>query len=220
MDNIITYRIDSRELQSLCTSDPKLAFLIRHFGDLTYYLHKDMFSFFVETIVGQMLSSKAAEAIKGRLYNLCGGEISVSGVLELDGNALKEIGLSKFKSDYISNLAKIAESTPNFFSRLMSLSDNDAILSLTMIRGIGPWSAKMCLIFALGRLNILPYEDSAFMQAYKWLYDTNDSNPASIQKTCAIWSPYASLASRYLYKALDEGLTKDANITAKLRDNN
>jgi DNA-3-methyladenine glycosylase II len=74
----------------------------------------------------------------------------------------------------------------------------------------------MYLIFVLNRLDVLPFEDGAFLQAYKWLYATDDVKPRHITERCALWKPYSSLAARYLYHALDYGLTKDVDLTAKL----
>ena len=64
-------------------------------------------------------------------------------------------------------------------------------------------------MFVLNRLNILPTNDAAFIQSYKWLYKTNDISENSIRKKCNKWHPYSSIASRYLYQALDTGLTKE-----------
>nr|DAO73628.1 MAG TPA: 3-methyladenine DNA glycosylase [Caudoviricetes sp.] len=66
----------------------------------------------------------------------------------------------------------------------------------------------MYLIFCLNRQDILPYEDVAFLQGYRWAYKTDDCSPSSIQKRCKKWKPYSSIASRYMYRALDTGLTK------------
>jgi DNA-3-methyladenine glycosylase II len=216
-DRAIIYRVDSPEIRALCEADSRLALLIRQYGDLSYRLHTDTFTFFAETIVGQMLSSKAADAIAARLYSLCGGELSVNAVLKQDVAALKGIGLSVFKTEYIFMVAELMKNDPGFFSALPDMPDSEVISRLTSLRGIGPWSAKMYLIFALGRLNVLPYEDGAFLQVYKWLYDTNDLKPSAIKKVCAPWSPYASLAARYLYRALDEGLTQAAALAVNLR---
>jgi DNA-3-methyladenine glycosylase II len=76
----------------------------------------------------------------------------------------------------------------------------------------------MYLIFVLNRLDVLPYEDGAFLQTYKWLYGTDDIRHSSIKEKCAPWTPYASLAARYLYRALDGGLMQDAELNAKLRE--
>lgn len=78
------------------------------------------------------------------------------------------------------------------------------------LHGIGKWTAKMYLIFVLDRQEILPYEDIAFLQSYEWLYKTKDRSKKSIEKKCKKWKPYSSIASRYLYKALDTGLTKES----------
>ena len=80
---------------------------------------------------------------------------------------------------------------------------------LQKIKGIGKWSSKMYLIFVLGKNDILPYEDMAFIQAYSWLYNTNKTDKKSIINKCKKWGKYSSVASRYLYKALDLGYTKN-----------
>ena len=66
----------------------------------------------------------------------------------------------------------------------------------------------MYLIFVLDRQDILPTNDAAFLQAYQWLYKTTDIRENEIKKKCKKWKPYSSIASRYLYRALDSGLTK------------
>jgi DNA-3-methyladenine glycosylase II len=94
------------------------------------------------------------------------------------------------------------------FKDLEALDDIDVIKILTSLPGIGNWSAKMYLIFVLNRMNVLPFEDGAFLQSYKWLYNTSDIDISSIQKKCKKWSPYSSLAARYLYRFLDDGFTQ------------
>ena len=68
--------------------------------------------------------------------------------------------------------------------------------------------AKMYLIFTLNRMDVLPYEDVAFLQTYAWLYNKKYLQPAAIIKRCKKWKPYSSIAARYFYYALDMGLTK------------
>lgn len=164
-----------------------------------------------------MLSSKAADAISNRLYALCARDLSIDNVLKLDVTTLKGIGLSVYKAQYIMTVAEFTKNNPSFFDELCNLPDEEVIARLTQIRGIGPWSAKMYLIFCLNRLDVLPYEDGAFLQAYRWLYGADELKPTAIKTTCASWAPYASLAARYLYRALDEGITQDVAFTEKLR---
>lgn len=212
----INYKITSPEIRSLCEADKRLSLMIARYGDLTYTLNEGEFAFIVETIIGQMLSNKAADAIAARLYSLCNDKLSVSVINDLEQRAIKEIGLSDQKASYIKGLATLIEKHPDFFNELNEMDDEDVIKRLTSIRGIGTWSAKMYLIFVLNRLDILPFEDGAFLQAYKWLYKTDDLKSSSIIAKCAPWKPYSSLAVRYLYRALDNGLIRDADLAARL----
>jgi len=170
----ITFTLSCPEIQALCFSDSDLSKVIKRCGDLTYSLHTDAFSFLIETIVGQMLSNRAADAITRRLYSLCGGNVSIKSIMNLDHSSIKGIGLSAQKTEYIKSFGNFVYEHPNYFEELNELADADVINRLTRLRGIGPWSAKMYLIFVLNRLNILPYEDGAFLQAYKWLYNTEN----------------------------------------------
>ena len=67
----------------------------------------------------------------------------------------------------------------------------------------------MFLIFVLDRPDVLPFEDGAFLQTYRWLYKTDEVSPESIKKKCKKWRPYSSYTARYMYRALDTGLTKE-----------
>jgi DNA-3-methyladenine glycosylase II len=67
----------------------------------------------------------------------------------------------------------------------------------------------MYLIFVLNRPDVLPVEDTAFLQGYGWAYKTNDYATAAIFAKCKKWKPYSSIAARFLYRALDNGLTKE-----------
>ena len=103
------------------------------------------------------------------------------------------------------NLTNVLESG----SLSIEMSDTEVIHEMTKIRGIGTWTAKMYLMFVLNRPDILPVEDGAFLQGYRWAYKTDDYKPASIAKKCKKRKPYSSIAARYLYRALDMGLTKE-----------
>ena len=110
---------------------------------------------------------------------------------------------------YIQNVTKAVLSGNLDFSELEQLSDAEVMKKLTSIQGIGNWTAKMYLLFVLNRPNVLPYEDGAFLQSYRWMYKTTECSPIAVKNKCKKWSPYSSIASRYLYRALDQGLTKE-----------
>ena len=215
---LIVFTLDSPEVKALCSSDERLSVIIRRCGTLTYKLHTDDFTFMVETVIRQLLSNRAANSIVSRLYSLCNGRISVESILGLDKETLRGIGLSNRKTDYILRLAETVHGDPELFLRLKEMPDREVIRKLMSLYGIGPWSAKMYLIFVLDRQDVLPYEDGAFIQVYKWMYETEDIETEAIERQCAPWRPYTSLAARYLYRVLDEGLLRNADILKELNN--
>lgn len=203
--------VSKEVLEHLKSADSRLGKVIEEIGDLqinTYNPSSDEFSFLVREIIGQMISSGVKKVIWQRLKDLCDNEVSPGTLTNLTIERLRSIGLSNAKSRYILNLAKLVSDKTIDFDYINSLDDEDAIKELTKIKGIGKWTSKMYLLFFLLREDILPYEDGAFLQAYKWLYNTKKVDPESISRRCKKWKPYQSIGARYLYQALDRGLTK------------
>ena len=188
--------------------DNRLSVVIDLIGDIECHIHTDGYAFIVEEIVGQMLSNKVADVITERLYNLCGGTISVESVSSLAVEDLRGIGLSKAKSEYILCFNNAIKNGELDLSALEGLPDEEVMRQMMKVRGIGSWTSKMYLLFVLRRENVIPYEDGAFMAAYKWMYNTKKLSPEDVKKRCKRWSPYISTGARYLYRALDAGLTK------------
>ena len=196
-------------VQHLMKNDKRLARVICMVGDIEYVVHTDCFSRLIRSIVNQMLSNKVACVLYGRLRELCGGEITQESILKLDKEQLRKAGLSYSKAEFILGVAKAAAENKIRFEKLPHMTDEEVINELTKLKGVGTWSAKMYLIFTLNRSDVLPYEDGAFLQSYSWLYKTKDLEPESIVKRCKKWKPYSSIAARYLYYALDMGMTKE-----------
>ena len=195
-------------VQYLCRKDKRLSKLIDRVGAIEYREQPDCFARLVYSVINQMLSNKAAYVIGGRVSELCGGSVNPENLLKLDREQLRRAGLSYTKADNILCIAKAAADGSLNFSRFHNMTDEEVIKELTRLRGIGTWSAKMYLIFTLNRMDILPFEDVAFLQTYVWLYKTDNLQPAAIIKKCEKWRPYRSIAARYFYYALDTGLTK------------
>jgi len=182
--------------------------LIEMVGPITYEKHHDPYPFLIHEIIEQMLSAKVGNIIFSRLNELCHGNITVAAIDAISDEDIKSIGTSNQKSSYIRGITNMILDGSLDFNELNEMSNAEIIKTLTSIRGIGNWTAKMYLIFVLDRQDILPIEDVAFLQSYKWLYKTDDITRSSITNKCKKWSPYSSIASRYLYRALDMGLTK------------
>ena len=208
MRNIYVLNKLCPEVQYLCKKDKRLEKLIDMVGEIEYRVQPDYFARLVYSIINQMLSNKAAHVIGCRVADFCGGTISPDSLLKLNREKLRSAGLSYAKADNILGIAKAATDGILDFSSFPNMTDEEVIRNLTHLRGIGVWSAKMFLIFTLNRMDVLPYEDVAFLQTYAWLYKTDDLRPATINKRCKKWKPYSSIAARYFYYALDMGLTK------------
>ncbi len=206
MSEVILLSDSTQSIRYLMQRDKRISKVINMVGPISYKPHEDSYRFLVDTIIGQMLSNKVADVMSGRLSTLCNGNVSPDGVSSLSDEAIRSVGIAWSKVSFIRNLTSMVQNGQLDFSLLVALDDNSVMRTLTSIHGIGTWSAKMYLIFVLNRENILPFEDGAFLQGYRWAYNTDDLSVTAIKRKCAKWSPYSSIAARYLYKALDMGL--------------
>lgn len=200
---------NSPAIRYLCQRDKHLAKVIRMVGPLDYQLATNGYADLAIEIVGQMLSNKVAAILIKRLEALCQPEITPTTITALTDDQIRSIGLSHAKVGYIRNLTASVNAGTISFDHHVAMSDQAIIQELTQVKGIGNWSAKMYLIFSLDRPDVLPYEDLAFLQAYGWIYKTDNYSARSVQKKCRKWRPYCSIAARYLYRALDNGLTNE-----------
>ena len=209
MDNIKRLTITTQSVEYLMKKDKRFSKVVNMVGDITYKPYEDSYSFLVSQIIGQMLSAKVGEVIYGRLLSLCDNKITPQVIDSLSDEEIKGIGTANSKVKFIRELTSAVIDGRLDFKLIETMNDEEALKYLTNIYGIGKWSAKMYLIFVLDRQDILPYEDVAFLQAYKWLYKTSDVSSKSIIDKCKKWKPYSSIAARYMYKALDMGFTKN-----------
>ena len=200
---------DDEEIQYLRNCDKRLARVINSIGDIECSIHDNGYEFIIFQIIGQMLSNKVADVLVNRLLEKCNNEITPHKIINMGVQELRNIGVSNAKAEYILNFSQMVNSKEIDLVELENLNDRDVIVKLTQIRGIGTWTAKMYLLFVLRREDILPHEDGAFLQSFKWLYKLEEYNKQSIEKKCKKWKPYSSYAARYLYRALDMGLTKN-----------
>ena len=206
----MTISMETGSIKHLVKNDVKFPVLFNLIGEISYNLTSDYYRFIIETIIGQMLSNKVADIITLRLKKLCdSGKIDVNSINALNFNDLLSIGISRKKAQCIIDFTKYYKNN-NFNKRcLYKLSDDEIIKEITSIKGLGIWSAKMFLLFVLGRENILPHEDTAYLQAFLWYNEmTSLPSKSEIIQISNKWTPYNSIVARYLYKALDNGFTK------------
>lgn len=167
--------------------------------DITPQRPSEYFSSLCREIVAQQLGSGAVHAILGRFHNLFPQKkAKPSYIVAIQARELRKSGMSWAKARYIKDLAQKVTTREVVLSKLSSLSDKEAIIELTKIKGVGPWTAEMFLMFSLGREDVFSFGDLGLRKAMERLYGKRKPEPI-----VARWSPYRSWASRILWKSVD-----------------
>jgi DNA-3-methyladenine glycosylase II len=181
--------------------DPALGPLVEAHGELAVGTADDAFRRLVVAIVNQQLSVSSAAAIRERLFDAV--EITPDGILAAEASALRDAGLSASKVEYVRNVARAFRQRDLTPAGLSDASDEEAIASLTGIRGVGTWTAKMYLIFVLGRPDVFPVEDLGIRTAMAEVYGFEADDRAGMRDHAERWQPYRSYATRYLWRAVE-----------------
>jgi DNA-3-methyladenine glycosylase II len=193
----------------LRAADPVMNALITRVGPFALQLTptRSLFEALLRSIVYQQLHGKAAATIHGRVLaelKRHGGP-TPEAVARSSDEALRAAGLSRGKLLAVRDLAAkcLAETVPSL-ATARKLSDEELITRLTEVRGIGPWTVHMLLLFHLGRPDVMPTGDFAIRLAFKQLYrKRGDPSPEAIIRHARCWLPYRSVASWYLWRHLD-----------------
>jgi 3-methyladenine DNA glycosylase/8-oxoguanine DNA glycosylase len=166
-----------------------------------------LFEAMLRSIIYQQLHGKAAAAIHGRVVAELGrhGGVTAEALLLAPEAALRGAGLSANKLLAVRALAqKCREGVVPTLKAAHKMDDAELVARLTEVRGIGPWTVHMLLIFYLGRPDVLPTADFSIRAAFKRLYrKRKDPTPAVMIKHARCWQPYRSVASWYLWRSLD-----------------
>lgn len=197
----------ARARRLLLRRDPILAALIRKHGPcgLAAAQRADHFSALVRAIVGQQLSTKAAATIHRRVLALVDdGPATPDSIATLTDTQLRSAGLSRQKTAYLRDLcARVGDRTVRL-DALERMTDDDVIVELTKVKGVGRWTAEMFLMFRLHRPDVLPVDDLGIVNAVKNVYRLRKKPTADrIMRIGEAWRPYRSVASWYLWRSLD-----------------
>lgn len=196
-------------VDTLNLSCPYMAGLIRVKGPFSLQLKSDtdLFTSLAGSIVYQQLSGKAAATIYDRFEALFENNIPVASVaVDLSVQTLRSVGLSNNKALSIIDLAEHSCSggLPN--ARKMASLDDDAVINnLCRVRGIGPWTAQMFLMFSLGRPDVMPATDLGIQKGVQLTYKLPElPKPDLVLETTYHLAPYRSVASWYFWRAVDD----------------
>ena len=185
--------------------DPVMKRLIKEHGPCRIHaVNGSLFHHLASAIIAQQLSVKAADTIQSRVMKLTSNPLTPKHWLSADPEALRAAGLSKSKAAYIRNLAEAVDQNRISKRRLYAMGDDEAMLALTALKGIGPWTAEMYLIFGLQRLDVLSLGDAGLQRAARRLYNHGKPKDGLLETVSETWRPYRSVASWYLWQSLGE----------------
>ena len=154
-------------------------------------------------IVEQQVSVPSAQAILKRI-NATVDSRDPQAVLRLGAEGLAALGLSRPKARYVCDIAALECAGTLHLGALAAQSDADAQAALTALRGVGPWTASIYLLFCEGRVDIWPPRDVALKAAYNTAAQhasaaTPEMDQASLDELADDWAPYRGLAAHILW---------------------
>ena len=200
----------AKAVAHLEAADPALAAIIEAVGPFRMELKvsRSLFGALAEAIVYQQLSNKAAATIYGRveaLYPRATAGFTPRHILATADERLRGCGLSRAKVLAVKDLAgRVAGGELPTLDEAHGLKDAELIERLIKVRGIGRWSAEMFLMFRLGRPDVLPLDDYSLRKAYARAFRKRaPPSPRALAKAGEKWRPYRTVASWYLWRALE-----------------
>ncbi len=201
----------------LAGRDPVLAKLVADAGPMRISRPKvSPFEALVEAIVYQQLAGAAAQAIHGRLIDAMDGSVTPEALLSLSDDALRAVGLSAAKVRYLRDLAsKVLDGTLVVSPRSLARQSDEALMArLTTVKGIGPWSVHMFLIFQLRRLDVWPVGDFGIRQGYGLAWNVPAPTAKELEPLGEPYRPYRTVAAWYCWRAVElYGSAKESALT-------
>jgi len=195
-----------KAVKYLMKSDPELIPLLDAFKIQDLQPETDYFKSLTRSIVYQQLSGKVAKTILDRfilLYKDKSYPTPVD-VINIDHEKLRSVGLSNSKAQYIKNIAHAFLDNPDTYDSLEKMDDQDIIDTLITIKGVGPWTAQMFLMFTLNRPDVFPVTDLGVQKGFKHYYKLSEMpTPGQMLKKSEQWAPYRTVVSLYFWRLLE-----------------
>ena len=167
----------------------------------------DIYFSLLQSIVSQQLSTKVATIIWNRFMDLFVDRYPRAEKILIESHeTLRSSGLSNNKVKYIQNVAEFSLENDLSFEFLQTLSDEEIIEYFTRIKGVGKWTVQMILMFPMDRPNVFPVDDLGIQNGMKKLYAIDVEKRELKNELIEIangWSPYKTLASKYIWKIFD-----------------
>ena len=187
--------------------DPRLAGCLTRPMEFPLRSDHSPYATLIEAVVHQQLSPKAASTILGRVMDLYPGQKipDPEELLKTEDEPLRKAGLSKAKIKALKDIArKTLDGTVPSSEEIVSLCNEEIIKRLTSIYGVGLWTVEMMLIFNLGRLDVFPIGDYALRKSVSEVLGLKEvPTPKQAEVLGALWRPYRTVASLYLWNSIN-----------------
>jgi DNA-3-methyladenine glycosylase II len=188
--------------------DPRWIPVVERAGPCVLRPKRDRFGILVRAIIGQQISTTAARTIDARLRALAGQRHEADRLIEAGELGLRSCGLSGVKARYVLNLATAVRDGELPLSRIGTLDDEAVKAKLIAVKGIGPWTAEMFLIFCLARPDVLSAGDLGIRAGLRIFHGLSEHpRPAECSQLTEPWRPYRSVAMWYLWRLLEHSRT-------------
>jgi len=201
------YLSSQKIIKTLQNQDKTFNLIVKQIGDISLEKKELNFEELLKIIINQQLSNRASHIIFQRLRDKISNSklISPLEIVNVDNKELRNLGISFSKISFMKETAKYFMDYPYIIKEWEKMNDEDAKIKIQELKGFGPWSANIILLFYMGRNNVFPYNDSTLQKAYFKIYGERlSSNLSQID-----WArPYRSIVARYLWKWVDNGSKK------------
>lgn len=185
---------------AVLSSDAALKPIVERHGSVELEPADDTFKRLITTIVRQQVSMEAAQSIRQRLFER--HDVTPSQIASVDPDTLMGVGLSAQKAEYVQAVAEAYLENGYDRAYFQAMDDEAVIETLTDIRGVGEWTAKMFLMFCLGREDVFPVEDLGIRKAMHEVIDPTLTRAEMVERASR-WQPVRSYASLYLWRHIE-----------------
>lgn len=188
--------------------DKVLRRLIDHVGPMKRRRGSDLTVALLRAIVGQQLSTKAADTIWSRFLALFNGaHPEAKKIIRLTDEKLRAAGLSYQKASYLKNIARFSLDNSLDAKLLKSKTDDELVEYLAQIKGVGRWTVEMVLMFDMNRRDVFPKDDLGIQNGMRHMYDIPATKKkelyAEMDRIAESWKPCRTLACMYLWRYKD-----------------
>lgn len=194
-----------KEAEKFLAKDKYIGPLVKKWGHctITPRIHTDYYQSLVSEIIGQQLSGRVADVIEGRLKEKIKGIFNPKNILALSDKDLRSCGMAWSKVRAVEDLSVRIMNNELRIKEFEKLSDEEVRKELITVKGIGPWTADMFLMFSLGRPDIFPVEDLGIRKGFEKVTGKKWDKVKSAKFAEKNWKPRRTVASWYLWRSLE-----------------